>query len=737
MLAATRNPSHEQTRRLLFRTPPTGSLLLAFWNGGGMRFLLLAFGVAALFLVVGPVPARAQTARSQQPTNPCGTPEGADWNQVFAACDAFIKSSAGTPQVRSNAYLYRGLAWEAKGWSAATAQAQADWAQAIADYTEAIKLDPRNATAYLDRGASWQKRHGALAMINTFDLDDFNHAIEDLTAAVGIDPKLALAYVNRGDTWMDKYLRGSPARQPTDLNNSIADYTAAIGINPLPQSIDSSKSTVTDVSILNAYADRAEAYDLRKDSRANSDIDGTMADLGLAIADYTDAMRIEPQSKAYYSKRADDYEAHAQLFDGKNDLIHAIAGYNSAIADYKTAASLNPNDKTLQQPFALEVANVNSRLQKDETAVKFAGKVDLSHLGVINSIVYSKDGTRVLSGSDDKTLKLWDAATGTLLRTFSGHTDAVKSVALSPDGNQVLSGSADKSIKLWDTATGAILRTFTGHTASVDAVAFSPAGSRIASVSVGDRTVKLWDPTTGALLRSFVVGAINYTELVATVAFSPNGANVLATNADGNAELWDVATGELVRSFAVPGGDVFAASFSSDGSQVLTADVESNASSWKIRVWNAATGAVLLSFDCGKSCSPVAFSPDGARVFTGGGFPNVQVWDAKTGASVRSFSLPFNIEPPSALASSPDGMRVVWGRSPILYDLFMKAGVDDSAGIIQLGLSDPHSIGGQLDVWDVASGKLALSLIEVYMFSTNQADKGKLLSVTSGSSALK
>ena len=82
----------------------------------------------------------------------------------------------------------------------------------------------------------------------------------------------------------------------------------------------------------------------------------------------------------------------------------------------------------------------------------------------------------MLSGSADKTLKLWDAATGALLRTFEGHSDGVNSVAFSPDGTRVLSGSCDKTLKLWDAATGALLRTFEGHSGSVNSVAFSPDG---------------------------------------------------------------------------------------------------------------------------------------------------------------------------------------------------------------------------------------------------------------------
>lgn len=115
----------------------------------------------------------------------------------------------------------------------------------------------------------------------------------------------------------------------------------------------------------------------------------------------------------------------------------------------------------------------------------------MGHGHIVRSLAMSADGKLLVSGSLDKTIKIWHLETGQLIRTFKGHKDEVCAIALSPDEQIIASGSADKTIKLWHLQTGELLGTFTGHSDVVTSVAFTASGDMLVSGSL-DKTIKIW-----------------------------------------------------------------------------------------------------------------------------------------------------------------------------------------------------------------------------------------------------
>jgi WD40 repeat protein len=189
------------------------------------------------------------------------------------------------------------------------------------------------------------------------------------------------------------------------------------------------------------------------------------------------------------------------------------------------------------------------------------------HTDWVGSVVFSPDGKQLASDSWDKTVRLWDTATGAALQTLEGHTHRVTAVTFSPDGKVLASASSatspvtvsspsnDKTVRLWDTATGDTMQTLKGHTSSVTAVAFSPDGKQLASAS-WDKTVRLWDAATGAALQTLK----GHTHCVTTVAFSPDGKQLASASSgvsalsppwasdDKTVRLWDAATGAALQT---------------------------------------------------------------------------------------------------------------------------------------------------------------------------------------------
>jgi len=160
------------------------------------------------------------------------------------------------------------------------------------------------------------------------------------------------------------------------------------------------------------------------------------------------------------------------------------------------------------------------------------------HSDEVHGMAVSSDGKRIVSGSVDKTVKVWDAATGAELMTLRGHDGGINSVAFSQDGKRIVSGSEDKTIKIWDAATGAELMTLRGHSDEVRGVAFGPDGKRIVSGSF-DATIKVWNATNGDELMTIR----GHECKIGPVSFSPDGRRIVSGSMDNTIKVWDAATG--------------------------------------------------------------------------------------------------------------------------------------------------------------------------------------------------
>ena len=178
--------------------------------------------------------------------------------------------------------------------------------------------------------------------------------------------------------------------------------------------------------------------------------------------------------------------------------------------------------------------------------------------------MFSPDGARVLTASEDNTARLWDAASGQELRVLRGHEDAVRSAVFSPDGARVLTASGDNTARLWDAASGQELRVLRGHEDGVNSAVFSPDGARVLTASE-DNTARLWDAASGQELRVLR----GHEDLVGSAVFSPDGARVLTASEDNTARLWDAASGQELRVLRGHEGPVYSAVFSPDGARVL------------------------------------------------------------------------------------------------------------------------------------------------------------------------
>lgn len=317
-----------------------------------------------------------------------------------------------------------------------------------------------------------------------------------------------------------------------------------------------------------------------------------------------------------------------------------------------------------------------SRTYADKTlAVNFDGSIideinilPQGHSDHVNYAVYSPDGSRILSASDDNTIKEWDARTGKHIRTYIGHSMSVNTAVYNPAGNCILSASSDGSIKEWDILTGSCIRAYGKNTDKVSSATYNHDGSRIIA-AISEDIIREWDVWSGECIRTYgkkpqssisdsfrIVKDIQentirerniqqsweriwaYNEMLSSFfvskqTYNPDGSRIIAASWENTIKEWNVQSGEYIRTCYEHSENVWNVIYSPDGSHIAA-----SASDNSIREWDVQTGKCIMIYRGHyKFIRRVVYSRDGNRILSASTDGTAKEWDVRTGKCIRTF----------------------------------------------------------------------------------------------------
>jgi len=303
------------------------------------------------------------------------------------------------------------------------------------------------------------------------------------------------------------------------------------------------------------------------------------------------------------------------------------------------------------------------------------------HEGSVNAIAITPDGKYIVSGSSDKTIRVWNAENGAQIMILVGHEKDVNAVAVDKDGRYIISGSSDKTIRIWDLKTGLqIGEPLLGHMDTINSVAINNECTRIVSGS-SDNTVRVWD-----FKKRMEMGdtKMKHDSTVSAVAITPDGHRIVSGSMDNTICLWDLESG--VRVGEPIKGHVFsvnAITLVPDGSHIISGSNDKTIRIWNTETYNSNDEKII---EC--PYGPVfclATTCDGTRVVSGSGSNYISVWNANTLKSeippIKGHKTYVN-----SIAVTPDGKRIISGSADKTIGIW-----DLNSGESMIPIEEGHS----------------------------------------------